>query len=111
MISVNILIGFRFGKDKEIDVIYRLHAKEKGGDYMKRILVTFLLITMMSFSFTVPAMAVGTIVTEPISSTTTQGIVPATEMTQIYWRWNNGVLQYRVWSLTNGRWLTDWINF
>jgi len=38
-------------------------------------------------------------------------IIPLTEQTQIHWRTTSaGVLQFRVWGLTSGRWLTDWIN-
>jgi len=33
------------------------------------------------------------------------------EMTRIYWRTiTGGIIQFRVWSITNGRWLTDWTN-
>ena len=31
------------------------------------------------------------------------------EQTEWYYRINNGVLEKRLWSITYGRWLTDWI--
>ena len=38
-------------------------------------------------------------------------IVPFHELTRIYLRTNSaGVLQFRVWGITSGRWLTDWAN-
>ena len=37
-------------------------------------------------------------------------IAPLTEYTRIYWRTWNGNLQFRVWGITSGRWITDWIN-
>ena len=61
----------------------------------------------MAFSFTAPAMA--TAYVEPISEASGQEISTIdTEMTQFYWRTYNGKLQYRVWSITYGRWITDW---
>ncbi|MCL1884240.1 MAG: hypothetical protein FWF81_10900 [Defluviitaleaceae bacterium] len=73
---------------------------------MKKKLVTFLLVCIMSLSFAVPVMA-----TEVIQKyeAAEQGIVPFTEQTRMYFRWHNGNLQSRVWSITNGRWMTDWV--
>lgn len=75
---------------------------------MKKILVTLLLVIVMALSFAVPAMANTTIAMETVNETNYQEIVPFTEMTRIYHRFNNGRLQFRVWGITSGRWLTDW---
>jgi len=96
---------------KEINILYRLNIKEKEVVNVKKSLIAFLFVVMMVMSLTVPTMAVGSVVAEPIDATTQQEIAPATEMTQIYWRTYHGQLQFRVWSITYGRWLTDWINF
>jgi hypothetical protein len=77
---------------------------------MKKRLVTFLFVIMVAFSFTVPVMAVDAVFAEPVSATGEQGITPATEMTRMFFRTVDGQLQWRLWSLTNGRWLTDWAN-
>ena len=75
---------------------------------MKKRLMTFLLISVMALSFAVPVMATEASTAEPINATTEQEITPFTEMTRMYWRNHQGQLQWRVWSMTNGRWLTDW---
>jgi len=74
---------------------------------MKKMILVFVFIGVMASSFAVPAMA-KTAVEQPISTAEYQGIAPATELTKIYHRWVGGRLQFRVWSITNGRWLTDW---
>lgn len=35
--------------------------------------------------------------------------VPLTEQTRWYYRDNNGITEKRLWSITYGVWLTDWI--
>jgi hypothetical protein len=77
---------------------------------VKKRLLLFLCVSMMALSFAVPVMAVETVVLEPVNISAEQGITPDTEMTRIFWRTYNGQLQWRVWSITNGRWLTDWAN-
>lgn len=37
-------------------------------------------------------------------------ITPMSEQTEWVYRYNNGVLQKRLWSNTYAVWLTDWIN-
>jgi len=78
---------------------------------VKKSLVAFLLASMIVLSFAVPAMAADVVVTEPVSVVYEQEISPRHEFTRTYWRTYGGVLQMRVWSITNGRWLTDWIDF
>ena len=77
---------------------------------VKKIFVAFLLISMMMLSFAVPVMAAEAIVVEPVNIEIEQEVTPRTEMTQIFWRTYDGQLQMRVWSITNGRWLTDWMD-
>jgi len=55
-----------------------------------------------------PTMAVDVLSTEDASYTE---IVLLNEVTRIYWRTFNGNLQFRVWGVTSGRWLTEWQNF
>ena len=73
---------------------------------MKKRLVVFLFVSVMALSFAVPVAAKPAI--EPISTAEYQGIAPFTEMTRIYHRWSGGRLQFRVWGMTSGRWLTEW---
>jgi len=75
---------------------------------VKKRLITFLFICVMALSFAVPAMASEAIVSETVSAYNEQTITPHTEMTRLYWRNYHGRLQFRQWSMTNGRWLTDW---
>ena len=77
---------------------------------MKKRLMAFLLVGLMTLSFGVPAMASEVVTVDGADIVVAQEIYPVTEMTQIFWRTYNGQLQFRVWSLTNGRWLTDWTN-
>jgi len=65
----------------------------------------------MSLSLVVPAMAKEVDLAKHVYETTEQDVMPLTEMTEIFWRTYHGQLQFRVWSLTNGRWITDWVNF
>ena len=47
----------------------------------------------------------------PITEAEENSVMPLTEEVKWYYRYNdNGVLQKRLWSLTNGYWLTDWID-
>ena len=79
------------------------------GEHMKKRLMVCLLTCVMALSVAVPAMAeVEATTIEQIYTVAEQEIVPATEMTRIYWRNHYGVLQFRVWSITNGRWITEW---
>jgi len=78
---------------------------------VKKKLVALLLISMLTLSFAVPAMAVEAVAVEPVNSTVEyQEISPFFEQTEIFWRTYRGHLQMRVWSVTRGRWLTDWIS-
>ena len=77
---------------------------------MKKKLVVFLSVGLMVLSFAIPAMASEIAVKEPVQTyeATEHEIAPRSEMTRVYWRTYNGVLQFRIWGMTSGRWLTDW---
>ena len=79
---------------------------------MKKRLISCFLVIVLTLMFTLPVMAADVVIAEPVVAVE-DGIefTPFTEMTQIVWRNYQGQLQFRVWSITNGRWLTDWVNF
>ena len=82
---------------------------------MKKRLVVGLFVMLMALSFAVPAMAadVSVLIVDVVEEGMAE-ITTFTEMTRIYWRWaphNPERLQFRVWSITNGRWITDWTYF
>lgn len=75
---------------------------------MKKVIAVILLICVMTMSFVAPLMATEVRASQPTSVATGQEITPFTNMTRIYYRNHNGRLQFRVWSITNGRWMTPW---
>lgn len=46
----------------------------------------------------------------PSVYTSEESITPRTEETAWYYRTYNGKIQMRLWSYTEGKWLTDWID-
>jgi hypothetical protein len=81
-------------------------------------LMAILFVCVMTLSFAVPVMAHEAVMVQPtnvvvesVSATAEQEVSPFHEFTRIYWRWSNGVLQFRVWSMTNAIWLTEWADF
>jgi len=70
---------------------------------MKKMLIAFVLTGIMALSFVTPVIAT----TGSMTVTAEQEIAPRIEMTRIYWRTYHGQLQFRVWGMTSGRWLTD----
>ncbi|MCL2373170.1 MAG: hypothetical protein FWC78_07185 [Defluviitaleaceae bacterium] len=89
---------------------------------MKKGLIAFLLVCVMTLSFSVSVAASEGITLELTNTTELvmtapmdeaaeyEEIAPMTEFTRTYWRNYGGQLQWRVWSMTNGRWLTEWAN-
>jgi len=72
---------------------------------VKKKVVAFLLICAVALSFAPPAIAT----TMPVVSIEQEiEVAPFFEMTRNYLRTYHGVLQFRVWGMTSGRWLTDW---
>ena len=88
---------------------------------MKKSVVMCLLVLVMALSFTVPVMAISAAGAEVVDVTADyvdadcveadEGITPFNEQTQFFFRTYGGVLQFRIWSVTNGRWLNDWTNW
>ena len=80
---------------------------------MKKKLMVVLFVGILALSFAVPVMATENVTTVSVYETIEVGSENSlqTEMTQIVLRVcvDCGRLQFRVWSLTNGRWITDWL--
>lgn len=70
-----------------------------------RIIILVLLISATLFT---SAFAVNPRV-QPVTQQETSAVEPRAEETIWYYRTIDGVKQMRLWSLTYGRWLTDWI--
>ena len=76
---------------------------------MKKRLMAFFLVVVIAMSLVVPATATEAVEVKQAYVTTEQyAVVPFTEMIQPFFRTYNGRLQVRIWSLTWGRWITDW---
>ena len=79
---------------------------------MKKKLVACLIASAIALSFAFPVMAADVAIAEPANTLVEHvEIAPLNEMTRIYLRNYGGILQFRVWSITNGRWITDWTTF
>ena len=82
---------------------------------MKKILVALLLVSIMMLSFATPVMANNAVVAEIVEVVEIvaeqQEITPFSEHTRNYLRISIcgcNQLQFRVWSIVRGRWLTEW---
>ena len=78
---------------------------------MKKRIIACMFACAVALSFAVPVMAANVVAPEPVSVVIEQEqeITPFGELTRFYFRTYGGVLQARVWSITNGRWLTNWV--
>jgi len=74
---------------------------------VKKRLLALLLTFVVILSSVAPVMAVQSITVEPVSAVEYE-ISPHTEMARVYWRTYHGNLQWRLWSITNARWMNDW---
>lgn len=75
---------------------------------MKRI-VTLLLVVILVLLFAVPALAADA---ESVPAPTAVGdgdVSPQAEVTKWYFRLHDGEYQKRLWSVTYGYWITDWM--
>ena len=74
---------------------------------MKKRFITGLLVCVMALTFAMPVMASNV----SMLSVNAEIQEPTTfhEVTQIFLRTYHGELQMRVWGVTSGRWLTDWM--
>jgi len=79
---------------------------------VKKVILAFLLACTAALSFSIPVVADVTVVVEEINITAEQGeITPFSEYTRNYFRMplcGCGNLQFRVWGMVSGRWLTEW---
>lgn len=75
---------------------------------MKKLIVTFAIALLISIN-TLPVVAASEIVVPTAISQDTV-VSPLAEQTVWYNRIYNGMLQKRLWSITYGEWLTDWID-
>ena len=76
---------------------------------MKKRIVTCIMACVMALLFAMPVMASNVSVVVPVNMENYEIISPHNEMTQIYLKnAGNGRIYMRVWSITNGRWITDW---
>ena len=73
---------------------------------MKKTLITLCIALMLCLS-TVPAHAAEI---TPLAIVEDGGVTPASEETVWRQRIYNGMLQKRLWSITYGKWLTEWID-
>lgn len=74
-------------------------------------LVASCALTLITVSAVVSPAALAEGQGSPTAFLETQSISPRAEQTKTYYRTlSNGQVQYRVWSITQGKWLTDWIN-
>lgn len=70
---------------------------------MKKKLAVILAMLMLVCSLALPVAAEGGGDPDPDA-----GISPLAEEFEVAYRYHNGKYQYRIWSRTYGRWVTDW---
>lgn len=78
--------------------------------FNKKSLLIALTVMMMTSIFATTAAASTLSLPAPASLSEDQIISPQAEQTEWVLRYNNGVLQKRLWSNTYAKWLTDWID-
>ena len=80
---------------------------------MKKRLTKVLVATLLigSVAGITPAMATNVApASTPLIETGDGTVTPMADQFQTYYRTLNGVLQYRVWNLTQGYWVNEWTN-
>ena len=75
---------------------------------MKKKVVTLALTVVMALSV-FPMVGQASAIEEPVE-VSQEVMTPRAEQRMYYYRIHNGVNQYRVWSITYNKWLTDWTN-
>lgn len=73
----------------------------------KKIIICAVLVLLLCCSFVTPAFA-APYDSSPAETTDASNGARA-EQTKWYYRVNNGIMEKRLWSLTNEVWLTDWM--
>ena len=71
---------------------------------LKKLAISFLLVLLIVVSLLGTVSAANVSVAAPEAES---GVARAEE-TEWYYRVNNGVLEKRLWSITYGKWLTEW---
>lgn len=74
---------------------------------MKKIFLTTIITILLSLNFYVPVNASCDVA---IPASIEEPVAPASEETVWYTRIYEGRMQVRLWSITYGEWLTDWID-
>jgi len=77
---------------------------------MRKRVLTFALVLIMAFLMTIPAMAAPVSIDAPAISVEEYVEARGTQH-QTFWRNYHGMLQFRIWNLTRGIWVTDWTDF
>jgi len=76
---------------------------------MKKKLIVCLIVSVIALLSAFPVMAADVTVSEPVNIVVEYAeITPFNDLTRIYFRTYGGELQFRVWSITRGRWITEW---
>lgn len=76
-----------------------MKTKKKPLLFMFAALLTMNVIATSAFAAEIPESPINNVI-----------ITPQSEQTEWVYRYYNGVLQERLWSLTYARWLTEWTN-
>ena len=76
--------------------------------FLKRLLITAIIAFTVIGGGAIPVVA-GTY-TAPQVKNDYIGVKPFADVLQTHFRWLNGVLQYRIWNATRGRWENEWTN-
>ncbi len=77
---------------------------------MKRIFTFFSVLALcFSFLFSTPAFAEYTETGSTYAVAADSVVSPCAEQTEWVYRIHNGYYEKRLWSITYGKWLTDWI--
>ena len=77
---------------------------------LKRLLVSVMLVLVMCVSLIGTVASAAEYTPAPMAASSDGEITPMAEETMWYFRNYNGQLQKRLWSITEEKWLTDWIN-
>ena len=67
--------------------------------------VVFLLTILLCCNIAVPVFAMDE---SNVTGAEANSVEPRTEEFKWYYRYNNGVYEYRIWSITESEWVTEW---
>jgi hypothetical protein len=75
----------------------------------RRLLIAGLIAINIVWSGAIPTIA-AEIPVKPVVGIEQYDMEPRADVLLTYWRTVNGVLQFRIWNATRGRWETEWTN-